>query len=69
MKRKKKTTKRKKCSSCGKIREVSLTKTIVPTYFDYKNIPPYQKGKNKIKREDLKGDRKCIIKYFCEECR
>ena len=27
------------------------------------------KGKNKIKREDLKGDRKCIIKYFCEECR
>ena len=60
MKRKKKTPKRKKCSSCGKIREVSLTKTIVPTY---------QKGKNKIKREDLKGDRKCIIKYFCEECR
>ena len=69
MKRKKKTSKRKKCSGCGKIREVSFTQTIVPTYFDYKNIPMYQRGKNKISREDLKGERKCVIKYFCEECR
>ena len=56
----------KKCHSCGKMAENPYKYTIVPSR-KYGTIPTYNKAEAKMRpnREDLKGDKKVTINYYC----
>ena len=58
----------RKCCMCEKRRTVAFTKTIVPSYKYEIDIPVWDKKSMKTRRADMKGDRKCDIYYYCEEC-
>ena len=62
---------RRKFMHCGKMKLDPYIKTIVPTMneWDIAEQKAANKGKKveKINRADLKGDRKCDIKYYCDQ--
>ena len=49
---------RRKCMHCGKMKLDPYIKTIVPTMNEWDIAE---------QRADLKGDRKCDIKYYCDQ--
>ena len=58
----------KKCHSCGKMAQTPYKYTIVPSR-KYGTIPTYNKAaaKERPNREDLKGDLKVTVNYYCDE--
>ena len=58
----------KKCHSCGKMAQQPYRYTVVPSR-KYGTIPTYNKAEAKMRpnREDLKGDKKVTINYYCDE--
>ena len=58
------------CDTCGKYCEKPYGYQIVPAYIFTEDIPIYSKSAVKIKRLDLKEDRKVITFNYCsEKCR
>ena len=43
------------------------SKTIVPSYGSYEEIPGWTRGGEKINRTDLRGDRKVQISHYCDQ--
>ena len=69
---KKKVTKpfRRKCHHCGKMATNPLVHHIVPAISPYGKIPTYQRGGQKTRRADLKGEQKITAKNYCNrECK
>ena len=58
----------KKCYSCGKMAQKPYKYTVVPTR-KYGTIPVYNKAaaRERPDREDLKGDLKVTVNYYCDE--
>lgn len=58
---------RRKCHYCGKMANQPYSKTIVPAYGDFEEIPTWTRGGEKVNRIDLKGDRKVQISHYCDQ--
>jgi len=69
LKKKNKKPIRRKCHNCGKMATNPLVYHKVPTYNIESEIPIYEKSAPKIKRVDLRGNRKIQVYNYCDiEC-
>ena len=57
---------RRKCYSCSKMATKPYVYHVVPSYSYGAQIPVYNKSDAKTKRVDLRGNRKVLVYFYCD---